>query len=134
VAFAGARPLPPTYEGSRPPPGPAGSVITQSNALQNGIFDATVEARRHAVVLLKATYDPRWTVTVDGQRAKPEMMAPSLVGVEVPAGRHVVRFRYAPYGHYPVLLGIGGLALLGLLLFPRRRALTKVARKWTQAA
>ena len=51
------------------------------------------------------------------------MMAPSLVGVEVPAGRHVVRFEYEPYGHYPLLLGIGALTLLGLVIFPRRAAL-----------
>jgi uncharacterized membrane protein YfhO len=85
-------------------------------------------------VLLKATYDPRWTVTVDGQSAKPEMMAPSLVGVEVPPGNHVVRFKYVPYSHYPLLLAIGALTLLALVLIPRRGALTKAARKWTQAA
>jgi hypothetical protein len=135
VTFSGAQALPPTYEGSAPPPGPAGKVLTQTNTLQDGVFDATVNARRRAVVLLKATYDPRWTVTVDGRRAKPEMMAPSLVGVEVGPGRHVVRFRYATYSHYPVLLGIGGLALLALLLIPRRDALTKAApRKWTRAS
>ena len=134
VAFAGASALPPTYEGSTPPPGPAGTVLMQNNTLQDGVFDATVKARRRAVVLLKATYDPRWTVTVDGQRAKPEMMAPSLVGVEVSPGRHVVRFRYAPYSHYPVLLGIGVLTLLALGFVPRRHALTTAARKWTRAA
>jgi hypothetical protein len=120
VAFAGARPLPPTFAGTNPPPGPAGTVVTQNNTLQDGIFNATVEARRRAVVLLKATYDPRWTVTVDGVRAKPEMMAPSLVGVEVSPGRHVVRFKYSSYSHYPVLLAIGALTLLGLALYPRR--------------
>jgi hypothetical protein len=125
VAFAGARPLPPTYEGSRPPPGPAGTVLTQSNTLQDGIFDATVEARRHAVVLLKATYDPRWTVTVDGQRAKTEMMAPSLVGVEVPPGKHDVRFKYVSYSQYPMLFATGALTLLALILFPRRNTLRR---------
>jgi len=120
VAFAGARPLPPTFAATNPPPGPAGTVVTQNNTLQDGIFNATVEARRRAVVLLKATYDPRWTVTVDGLRAKPEMMAPSLVGVEVSPGRHVVRFKYSSYSHYPVLLAIGALTLLGLALYPRR--------------
>jgi hypothetical protein len=134
VAFAGAPALPPTYEGSTPPPGPAGAVLTQSNTLEDGVFDATVKARRRAVVLLKATYDPRWTVTVDGQRVKPEMMAPSLVGVEVSPGRHVIRFRYVPYSHYPLLLGIGVLTLLALVLVPRRHALTTAARKWTRAA
>jgi Gpi18-like mannosyltransferase len=134
VAFPGEPALPPTYEGTRPPPGPAGTVLAQSNALQDGVFDATVTARRRAVVLLKATYDPRWTVTVDGQHAKPEMMAPSLVGVEVPPGRHVVRFRYAPYSHYPILLAIGALTLLGLVLVPRRQALMRTARAWARAA
>jgi hypothetical protein len=123
VAFAGSPALQPTYGGTTPPAGPAGTVITQRNTLQDGVFGATVEARRQAVVLLKATYDPRWTVSVDGVRAKPEMMAPSLVGVEVSPGRHVVRFKYVPYSHYPVLLAIGALALLALVLIPRRDAL-----------
>ena len=71
-------------------------------------------------MLLKATYDPRWTVTVDKVRATPEMMAPSLVGVEVPPGTHVVEFRYAPYGGYPVLLSVGALGVLALVFLPRR--------------
>jgi hypothetical protein len=56
------------------------------------------------------------------------MMAPSLVGVEVPAGRHVVRFKYKPYSHYPLLLTIGALTLWGLLLYPRREAVLRVGR------
>jgi hypothetical protein len=125
VAFPGEATLPPTFVGATPPPGAPGTVVTQSNTLQDGVFDATVKARRRAVVLLKATYDPRWTVTVDGLRAKPEMMAPSLVGVEVPPGRHVVRFKYVPYSHYPVLLAIGALTLLTLILLPRRKTLRR---------
>ena len=53
------------------------------------------------------------------------MMAPSLVGVEVPAGRHAIRFRYGPYGHYPVLLAIGLLTLIGLVLLPHRSRLVR---------
>src|SRR5262249_16216617 len=79
----------------------------------------TVEASRPATVLLKSTYDPRWTVTVDGRPAKTVMMAPSLVGVDVPAGQHVVRFKYRPYGNYPLLLAIGFVTLLGLIAVPR---------------
>ena len=56
------------------------------------------------------------------------MMAPSMVGVEVPAGRHVVRFEYKSYSHYPLLLTIGVLTLLGLLLYPRREAVVRVGR------
>ena len=123
IAFAGSPGPAPTFAGAAPPAGSPGQVLTQSETLQDGVFDATVQASRTAVVLLKATYDPRWTVTVDGASAKPVMMAPSLVGVEVPPGRHVVRFRYAPYGDYPLLLAIGVLTLLGLAIVPRRSAI-----------
>jgi hypothetical protein len=119
VAFAGGAAPPPTFSGN-PPAGSAGTVVSQSNKLQDGIFTGVVQANRPAVVLLKSTYDPRWTATVDGLPAKPVMMAPSLVGVDVPAGRHVVRFRYAPYSHYRLLLAIGAVTLLGLALYPRR--------------
>jgi len=94
-------------------------VLAQSQDAVNGDFTATVRANRTAVVLLKASYDPRWTVTVDEKAAKTVMMAPSLVGVEVGPGRHVVRFRYSPYSHYPLLLVVGFLTLLGLVAIDR---------------
>ena len=123
VAFAGAAPPPPTFAGATPPAGSPGTVVAQSATLQDGVFSARVEANRPAVVLLKASYDPRWTVTVDGLPDKTAMMAPSLVGVEVPTGHHVVRFKYKPYDRYSLLLALGAITLLGLALHPRRAAL-----------
>jgi Gpi18-like mannosyltransferase len=123
VAFAGARRPAPTFAGAAPPTQPPGRIVSQSQVLRKGVALATVRANRRAVVLLKASYDPRWTVTVDRRRAKPTMMAPSLVGVEVPKGTHVVWFRYKPFGAYPILLAIGVLTLLGLAILPRRPAL-----------
>jgi Gpi18-like mannosyltransferase len=119
IAFAGAE-GPPALDAG---PGPAGTVLSQGASIQAGVFSGTVEANRRAVVLLKATFDPRWTASVDGVPAKPTMMAPSLVGVEVPAGRHLVRFRYAPYEHYPLLVTVGLLTLLGLAIVDRRELL-----------
>jgi hypothetical protein len=123
VAFAGGRGAPPTFAGATPPNQRPGTVVSQSQVLRNGAALATVTANRRAVVLLKASYDPRWTATVDGKPVKPTMTAPSLVGVEVPKGRHLVWFRYEPYDGYPVLLAIGALTLLGLGIYPRRTAL-----------
>lgn len=129
VAFAGGAAPAPTFAGATPPAGPPGRIVTQGATLQDGVFSGTVDANRPAVVLLKATYDRRWTATVDGLPSKPVMMAPSLVGVQVPAGRHVITFRYEPYDRYPLLLTVGGLTLLGLALVPRRAALrSRLAR------
>jgi uncharacterized membrane protein YfhO len=100
-------------------------VLAQAHESQDGVFRTTVEASRPSAVLLKASYDPRWTVTVDGLPDKATMIAPSLVGVEVPAGRHEVRFRYKPYGHYPLLILLGALTLIALALVPHREALAR---------
>jgi len=119
VAFAGGSAPPPTSDGAA---GPPGNVTSAGQRLEDGTFTAAVNANRPAVVLLKATFDPRWTATVDGRDVKPTMLAPSLVGVDIPPGKHEVRFRYKPYSHYPLLLAIGALTLLGLALVPRHYA------------
>jgi hypothetical protein len=114
IAFAGGAAPPPTFTGTTPPPGAPGVVLSQSVDLADGAFGARVLARRRSVVLLKATYDPRWSVTVDGKPAKTSMMAPSLVGVAVGPGTHEIAFRYRPYENYPLLFGLGVLALVAL--------------------
>jgi hypothetical protein len=123
IAFAGGQGPPPTFTGASPPPGTPGRVLSQGATPANGVFSGTVVANRAAVVLLKSSYDRRWTATVDGESVKPVMMAPSLVGVDVPQGRHVVRFEYKPYGKYPLLLSLGLISLLGLGLYPHRAAI-----------
>jgi hypothetical protein len=125
VAFAGGAAPQPTFAGTNPPDGSPGRVLTTSETPANGVFSATVVANRTAVVLLKETYDPRWTATVDGRNVKTVMMAPSLVGVEVTAGAHAVTFSYKSIDTYPELFAIGAFALIGLAAFPRRATLRR---------
>lgn len=110
---------PPNTIDERPASQP-GYVVQQSNERDNGVFSASVFAARRATVLLKASYDPRWRVTVDGESADTVMMAPSLVGVDVGPGEHEIRFSYRSYPHYPLLITAGVLVLLTLGLWPRR--------------
>ena len=119
VTFPGTKAVPPTFAGAAPLPGSPGAVLEPDGILQDGVFGGTVQASRPAVVLLKASYDPRWTATVDGVKVKPVMMAPSLVGVDVSAGHHVIAFRYKSYDRYPYLFALGALALLALVALGR---------------
>lgn len=79
-----------------------------------------MQADRTAVVMLKASFDPRWTVTLDGVEAHPQMIAPGFVGVRVAPGRHRVLFEYHPYPWYWALFALGALVMFALLSFERR--------------
>ncbi len=120
VAFGGRPAASPTLTTRHRPSGTPGSVLAQRSNLQEGEFSTTIRANRTAVVLLKVSYDPGWTVTVDGKPAKTEMIAPAYVGVRVSRGIHVVKFRYRAFQYYPELFGLAGLALL-ILVFGSRR-------------
>ena len=68
--------------------------------------------------MLKASYAPRWTATVDGRSVKPAMLAPGYVGVPVGRGTHRVVFQYRPSSSYPLYFAIGGLVLAVLVFGP----------------
>jgi hypothetical protein len=125
VAFAGGSSPAATFAGAVPPRGKPGAVLRWTENRPGGVFTASVAMRRRAVVLLKESYDPGWTATVDGRAVKPVMMAPSLVGVEVGPGHHSVELRYAPYGAYPALFAIGILTALALAVLPRRASFAR---------
>jgi hypothetical protein len=107
---AGARRLP------SPAPEPsAGKVNSELDDLDRGQVTTTVTMHHSGTVVLSASFDPGWTVTVDGHRQRTQMVAPALVGTTVPAGTHRVVFRYKGYGGYLELFALCVLALAVLL-------------------
>jgi xanthosine utilization system XapX-like protein len=118
IAFAGSPAATPTAPNGKPAGSP-GDVSVQYALPDDGQFGGVVTANREAVVMLKATYDPNWKVTVDGKPAKTQMLAPSFVGVEVPPGRHRIDFRYQNYPYYWLLFAVGALTLVALAVVPR---------------
>lgn len=112
IAYAGQPAAPPTLAPGATVSGPAGTVLGEKLDLEEGRAVATVVATRTAVVLLRSSFDPGWTVTVDGKPAKTEMVAPALVGVTVAPGRHTVDFQFIGYSSYPLLFVVGFLTLI----------------------
>jgi len=124
VAYAGARAAAPTLPARTRAAGPAGTVLTSRADLADGTASAVARLRRRAVVVLSASFDPGWSVTVDGHRAAAQMVAPALVGVAVPPGTHHITFGYTGFGGYPGLLALAVLDLLAAAAAatrPRRR-------------
>ena len=118
VAFDGAAAAAPTLAIGSTPATPAGTSTDVLIESQDGYFAGEVSAERTAAVVLKATYDPGWRVTVDGREARPYMVVPGFVAVTVGPGNHVVVFQYVAYSQYPLLLTVGVLTVLTLVLGP----------------
>jgi hypothetical protein len=115
-AFPAAQP---TVTDGETPASPPGRVLATTNDIADGRVATTVELSRPGAVILKQSFDNRWTVTVDGEAVSPQMFAPGFVGREIPTGRHEIVFEYAPFPRYDLLLLVGVLAFAMLLLGPR---------------
>jgi hypothetical protein len=125
VSYAGGRAAPPTLNPATRPVAPAGTVVAEHTDLPEGTVSTVVRLRRRAVVVLSASFDPGWSVTVDGREAPTQMVAPALVAVAVPPGTHRVVFRYRGFGGYPELLALAVANLLIVTVVTRRR------RRWS---
>jgi hypothetical protein len=104
------------------PATPAGTVLAESDKLQQGLVAASVRMRRAGVIVLSASFDPGWTATVDGRLQRTEMVAPALVATTIPAGTHRIIFRYRGWQNYPLLFAVAAAALLALAYTDIRRA------------
>jgi hypothetical protein len=121
VAFDGQPAAPSTLGNDAAVPTDIGSVTTEQDDLGGGTVHAVVDATATAVVVLKASFDPGWTVTVDGRRATPYMVSPALVAVTVSPGVHRITFEYRGYQGYPELFALGAITLVILIVDPYRR-------------
>ena len=120
LAWAGAPGAEPTLGPGDDPTTPPGSVESEVAQPADGRFGGDVHADRTAVVQLKASFDPRWTVTVDGHDAPTQMIAPGFVGVRVEPGDHRVLFVYHAYPFYWLLFAFGALVMVALVFVERR--------------
>ncbi|HEY1444745.1 MAG TPA: YfhO family protein [Acidimicrobiales bacterium] len=123
VAFNGGVASPPTAPAGTSLTGSPGHVVVEHASLAQGSAGAVVKTNRRATVVLSASYDPGWTVTVNGHPEPTVMVAPALVGVDVGPGVHTVRFSYGGYGTYTLLF------LLALLVFAALAVVPSVWRR-----
>ncbi len=100
------------------PPGEVASVEVDDGGNE---YTATVSAERLGALLVKTSFHPRWSAAVDGEPVEPVAVAPGLLAVEVPAGRHEVTVRFAgfPLGLRLGLVAVGMAAIAGLVVVDR---------------
>lgn len=120
IAYAGKPSGMPTQFDGVAQSTPPGVVAVQFDRPDDGVFGGRVNLSRPGVVILKASFDPHWRATVDGKPVKTQMLAPSFVGVPVPAGEHTIEFEYQSFQWTWVLVLFGVIVLIALAIIPRR--------------
>ena len=118
VAFNGDTASPPTAPGGSSLTGSPGHVVVEHASLAQGTASAVVKTNRRATVVLSASFDPGWTVTVNGHPSPTVMVAPALVGVDVGPGVHTVTFSYGGFGSYTLLFLLAVLVFVALAVGP----------------
>ncbi len=91
-------------------------------------LELSVEATKPAILVFNEYYTKDWKVTLDAKRQKTVPVNLTQIGVPLSAGRHLVRFEYAPTAfiwlcrlHYVVVFGLIGWLLLEAFQFCRVR-------------
>lgn len=97
-----------------------GRVLSEDVNLLHGTATGTFTLDQPANVMLSASFDPGWHVSVDGQEVTPQMLAPALVSAPVPSGVHKVTFWYQGFQWYLELAILSLLGLLGMARISRR--------------
>ena len=126
VAYGGAPAAPLTTPALLGVTGAAGTVRAEHDDLVDGSVTATVVAHRTAAVVLSSSFDPGWSVRVDGRPAAVEMLAPALPAVRVGPGVHSITFSYIGFGFYPELFAVGVVTLVVLIVLGPLSALGPV--------
>jgi len=115
----------------RSPSGPAAPPGACSHeTLAPGHSKVTCEASRPAWLVVSETRDPGQHVTLDGERVEVFTANAAVIGLRLPAGRHVVEVAYRPAWAWLVPAGAAGwLLLLGVACVDGLRRLSARRRR-----
>ena len=101
----------------------SGSTLPDSTSVierdaTSGRYAARVDISSPSTLLFKTSFHPGWRATVEGEQIEPLMLAPSYVGVLLPAGQSDVLIEYAA-GRSRGLLMLAGVVVLALIASQR---------------
>lgn len=85
-------------------------------------LEGNITAAEGQTMMTTIPYEPGWTVRVDGKKVDYYKISNALIGVDVPAGEHVVTMRFFPAGLKIGLIvsGVGVLIVVFLALYERK--------------
>jgi hypothetical protein len=96
---------------------PTAEVLSETTET-NGYASRVRVGPEGSRILLKVSYHPYWSATIDGATTRIHMVAPNLMAVDVPEGDHDLRFEYRNPTYQKALLILALLVFLAVLVLP----------------
>jgi uncharacterized membrane protein YfhO len=92
-------------------------------------IEGNVTAKEDGILFTTISYEPGWTVYVDGEEAETVPLCDSaLIGIPLTAGYHDIEMRFFPqYMKYGIIISIAALAIIILIAVIESRKATKEA-------
>ncbi len=110
----------PPAAASAPPPGAPLRGTVSERRVGPGLIELQAKLDSESVVVVKTTYHPKWSATIDGRHADTFMVSPSYIGLLVPAGIHRIRVEYRSGALKNVLLAISIATVAGAIVARRK--------------
>ncbi len=81
----------------------------------------TVNAEKDGILFTTISWEPGWTIYVDGVKTEPVKLADALIGVPMTAGEHTVEMKFFPAGMaLGMILSVMGIAVVVFIGFTER--------------
>lgn len=86
-----------------------------------------VTADEDGILFTTISYEPGWTIKVDGEKVEPEKLVDSLIGIPVTAGEHTIEMKFFPKGMTAgIIISMGGaIIVVTAIVLKRRKAKEK---------
>lgn len=90
----------------------------------------SVTAKKDGILFTTISWEPGWTIYVDGVKTEPVKLAEALIGIPVGEGTHTVEMKFFPKGmRLGIVLSVLGIATLVLIgLYERKNQKTMLDR------
>lgn len=83
----------------------------------------SVNAQKDGILFTTITYEPGWTVTVDGEKVEPVKLCDALIGIPMSAGVHQVEMKFFPHGmKLGLILSFAGLLIVIIIGITEHKA------------
>ena len=86
-------------------------------------IEGTITADKDGIMFTTLSWEPGWTIKVDGEKVEPVKVCDALIGVELTAGEHTIEMTFFPEGlSLGIILSICGIITIIIIAISEKKS------------